>query len=73
MLGDGEKPDVTYADIGGNDIQKQEIREAVELPLSNPGLYAQVCIVCSSCAKCLILYELFPSEKPLVPLLYPSS
>lgn len=43
MLGDHEKPDVTYADIGGNDIQKQEIREAVELPLSNPGLYAQVC------------------------------
>ena len=42
MLGDHEKPDVTYADIGGNDIQKQEIREAVELPLSNPGLYAQV-------------------------------
>lgn len=42
MLGDGEKPDVSYADIGGNDIQKQEIREAVELPLSNPGLYAQV-------------------------------
>jgi 26S proteasome regulatory subunit T3 len=41
MLGDHEKPDVTYADIGGNDIQKQEIREAVELPLSNPGLYAQ--------------------------------
>eukprot|EP00892_Ulva_mutabilis_P004610 jgi/Ulvmu1/2520/UM138_0025.1 len=42
MLGDHEKPDVTYADIGGNDIQKQEIREAVELPLSNPGLYAQI-------------------------------
>lgn len=42
MLGDHEKPDVTYSDIGGNDIQKQEIREAVELPLSNPGLYAQV-------------------------------
>eukprot|EP01025_Chloroclados_australasicus_P055342 TRINITY_DN6685_c0_g1_i2.p1 TRINITY_DN6685_c0_g1~~TRINITY_DN6685_c0_g1_i2.p1 ORF type:complete len:452 (-),score=60.64 TRINITY_DN6685_c0_g1_i2:48-1403(-) len=42
MLSDQEKPDVTYADIGGNDVQKQEIREAVELPLSNPGLYAQI-------------------------------
>jgi len=35
-----EKPDVTYADIGGLDIQKQEIREAIELPLSHPELYA---------------------------------
>lgn len=34
-----EKPDVTYQDIGGLDIQKQEIREAVELPLTNPELY----------------------------------
>ena len=37
-----EKPDVTYADIGGMDMQKQEIREAVELPLSHPELYAQI-------------------------------
>lgn len=37
-----EKPDVTYADIGGLDIQKQEIREAIELPLSHPELYAQI-------------------------------
>jgi 26S proteasome regulatory subunit T3 len=37
-----EKPDVSYDDIGGLDIQKQEIREAVELPLSNPELYTQV-------------------------------
>ena len=29
-----EKPDTSYADIGGLDIQKQEIREAVELPLT---------------------------------------
>lgn len=42
MLADNERPDVTYHDIGGNDIQKQEIREAVELPLSQPGLYAQI-------------------------------
>ena len=26
----GEKPDVTYADIGGMDVQKQEIKEAVD-------------------------------------------
>jgi 26S proteasome regulatory subunit T3 len=37
-----EKPDVHYNDIGGMDIQKQEIREAVELPLSNPELYTQI-------------------------------
>jgi ATP-dependent 26S proteasome regulatory subunit len=29
-----EKPDVSYSDIGGMDIQKQEMREAVELPLT---------------------------------------
>ncbi|CAE7886064.1 unnamed protein product [Symbiodinium sp. KB8] len=37
-----EKPDVTYADIGGMDIQKQEIKEAVELPLTHKELYAQI-------------------------------
>mmetsp|Transcript_128244 Transcript_128244/g.344108 ORF Transcript_128244/g.344108 Transcript_128244/m.344108 type:complete len:588 (-) Transcript_128244:327-2090(-) len=37
-----EKPDVTYADVGGMDIQKQEIKEAVELPLTNVELYAQI-------------------------------
>lgn len=35
-----EKPDVTYQDIGGMDVQKQEIREAIELPLTHPELYA---------------------------------
>lgn len=35
MLGADEKPDVTYADVGGLDMQKQEIREAVELPLTH--------------------------------------
>merc|ERR1711865_144279 len=38
----GEKPDVTYADIGGMDIQKQEIKEAVELPLTSGELYSQI-------------------------------
>ena len=37
-----EKPDVSYADIGGMDIQKQEIREAVELPLVQFDLYKQI-------------------------------
>merc|ERR1712216_483103 len=37
-----EKPDVTYADIGGMDVQKQEIKEAVELPLVQNDLYAQI-------------------------------
>mmetsp|Transcript_13858 Transcript_13858/g.20923 ORF Transcript_13858/g.20923 Transcript_13858/m.20923 type:complete len:409 (+) Transcript_13858:40-1266(+) len=37
-----KKPDVTYADIGGLDIQKQEIKEAVELPLTHFELYRQI-------------------------------
>lgn len=42
MLGADEKPDVTYADVGGLDMQKQEIREAVELPLTHFDLYHQI-------------------------------
>ncbi|KAJ5601610.1 26S protease regulatory subunit 6B [Penicillium lagena] len=42
MLGESEKPDVTYADVGGLDMQKQEIREAVELPLTHFDLYRQI-------------------------------
>lgn len=37
-----EKPDVGYSDIGGMDIQKQEVREAVELPLTHFELYKQI-------------------------------
>ena len=37
-----EKPDTSYSDIGGLDIQKQEIREAVELPLTHFQLYRQI-------------------------------
>jgi 26S proteasome regulatory subunit T3 len=37
-----EKPDVTYDDIGGLDVQKQEIREAIELPLVQHELYRQI-------------------------------
>jgi 26S proteasome regulatory subunit T3 len=42
LLGDNEKPNVSYQDIGGYDIQKQEIREAVELPLTQGDLYRQL-------------------------------
>lgn len=42
MLQADEKPDVSYADIGGLDIQKQEMREAVELPLTHFELYKQI-------------------------------
>merc|ERR1712244_144428 len=42
MLQPDEKPDVSYAYIGGMDVQKQEIREAVELPLTHFELYAQI-------------------------------
>ena len=37
-----EKPDVSYGDIGGMDMQKQEMKEAVELPLTHFDLYKQV-------------------------------
>ncbi|EOB15478.1 26S protease regulatory subunit 6B, partial [Nosema bombycis CQ1] len=42
ILADAEKPNVTYADVGGLDIQKQEIRETVELPLLHKELYNQI-------------------------------
>ncbi len=42
MLGKEERPDVTYQDIGGMDTQKQEIREAVELPLTHFDLYKKI-------------------------------
>jgi 26S proteasome regulatory subunit T3 len=42
LLQAGEKPDVKYSDVGGLDIQKQEIREAVELPLTHFELYKQI-------------------------------
>ena len=42
LLGADEKPDVTYNDLGGMDMQKQEIREAVELPLTHFDLYRKI-------------------------------
>ena len=37
-----EKPDITYADIGGLKTQMMELREAVEDPLLRPELYKTV-------------------------------
>lgn len=42
MLSADEKPDISYIDIGGLDLQKQEMREAVELPLTHFELYKQI-------------------------------
>eukprot|EP00891_Asterochloris_glomerata_P006877 jgi/Astpho2/6877/e_gw1.00106.20.1_t len=42
LLSQSDRPDVSYSDIGGNDIQKQEIKEAVELPLTHHELYRQI-------------------------------
>ncbi|KAJ0391892.1 hypothetical protein P43SY_007266 [Pythium insidiosum] len=42
MMQMSERPDVTYQDIGGMDVQKQEVREAVELPLTHFDLYKQI-------------------------------
>jgi len=37
-----EAPDVAYDQIGGLDSQIQEIRETVELPLTNPGIFKEI-------------------------------
>ncbi|KII65918.1 26S protease regulatory subunit 6B [Thelohanellus kitauei] len=37
-----DKPTVKYSDVGGMDAQKQEIKEAVELPLTHKELYDQI-------------------------------
>jgi 26S proteasome regulatory subunit T3 len=42
LMTSDERPDVSYAEIGGLDMQKQEIREAVELPLTHFDLYTQI-------------------------------
>ncbi|QPG73457.1 26S proteasome regulatory subunit 6B [Brettanomyces nanus] len=42
IVGDKVKPNVTYNDVGGLDVQKQEIREAVELPLTQMDMYKQI-------------------------------
>jgi len=45
MLGADEKPDIKYSDVGGLDSQKQEIREAVELPMEQVSWVIH--IICS--------------------------
>lgn len=42
VVGEEERPDVTYSDIGGLDVQKQEIRETVELPILQFDLYQAI-------------------------------
>ncbi|KAF0905791.1 hypothetical protein E2562_008843 [Oryza meyeriana var. granulata] len=42
LVADADKPGVTYDDIGGCEAQKQEVREAVELPLTHPELFDAV-------------------------------
>eukprot|EP00727_Mastigamoeba_balamuthi_P006340 m51a1_g2326 putative 26s protease regulatory subunit 6b homolog (419) ;mRNA; r:509293-510912 len=42
MVAATDKPKVAYTDIGNCDTQKQEIREAVELPLTHFELYKQI-------------------------------
>merc|ERR1711868_227935 len=37
-----DKPNITYSDIGGLDSQKQEVREAVELPLTHMNMYKAI-------------------------------
>lgn len=37
-----ENPDVSYADIGGLQDQLREIRETVELPITNPELFEKI-------------------------------
>ncbi len=37
-----EAPEISYAQVGGLDIQIQEIRETVELPLTHPEMFEQI-------------------------------
>ena len=44
MMRKGKKPEVMYADIGGMDVQKQEVQEAVELPLTQVYIHIYIYI-----------------------------
>ena len=37
-----EKPETTYADIGGLDSQITEVKETVELPIKNPEIFKEI-------------------------------
>jgi 26S proteasome regulatory subunit T2 len=56
-------PSETYADIGGLEAQIQEIKESVELPLTNPELYQEMGI---KPPKGVILYGLPGTGKTLL-------
>lgn len=56
-------PSETYADIGGLDCQIQEIKESVELPLTNPELFQEMGI---KPPKGVILYGLPGTGKTLL-------
>jgi 26S proteasome regulatory subunit T3 len=75
MLGENEKPDVTYADVGGLDMQKQEIREAVELPLTHFDLYKQIGMFSfmhysANCAVLIFVFLRLGIDPPRGVLLY---
>ncbi|KAL6838526.1 hypothetical protein ACP4OV_031771 [Aristida adscensionis] len=42
LVADAGRPRVTYDDIAGCEEQKREVREAVELPVTRPELFAQL-------------------------------
>ncbi|RLN35006.1 hypothetical protein C2845_PM03G27360 [Panicum miliaceum] len=42
LLADGESPGVTYDDVAGCEAQKRALRDAVELPLTRPELFARL-------------------------------
>uniref|UniRef100_A0A915ECQ5 ATPase AAA-type core domain-containing protein n=1 Tax=Ditylenchus dipsaci TaxID=166011 RepID=A0A915ECQ5_9BILA len=73
MLRADEKPDINYQDIGGLDMQKQEVREAVELPLTHGELYQQIGIDPPRVSLCLVLLvaekQCWPKQLLLIPLL----
>ena len=68
MLQADEKPEVSYNDIGGMDMQKQEMREAVELPLTHFDLYKQVSIYTETSGLTLFFLNfLFCLRSVLIP------
>ena len=68
MLQADEKPEVSYNDIGGMDMQKQEMREAVELPLTHFDLYKQVRIYTETSGLTLFFLNfLFCFRSVLIP------
>lgn len=70
MFSVDEKPDVDYADIGGLDLQKQEIREAVELPLTHFGKFSHIEKIFSHSVLFKELYKLIGIDPPRGVLMY---